>query len=246
MTVGGVSAGKSSRPKRFLVTATFDVGIVADRSVYRPQEDSRLLAATMAATGLVPGRRVADLCTGSGILAVEAARLGAGSVTAFDLSGSAVDTARSNAYAAGVAVDVRQESFASAARYGPFDLVVCNPPYVPCPEDAAVAPVPAHVGPALAYDAGPDGRLVLDPLCAAAPDLLGEQGTLLMLQSELCGVDDSLRALRSTGLKASVIARQWIPFGPVLTARAAWLESTGRLPKGRRTEQLIVIRVDVP
>lgn len=230
------------------MTATYEVDTAVDsvRSVYRPQEDSRLLAATMAATGLVPQRRVADLCTGSGALAVEAARLGAGSVTAFDLSGAAVERARANAAAAGVTVDVRQESFESASRSGPFDLVVCNPPYVPCPDDPDVAPVPAHIGPALAYDAGPDGRLVLDPLCAAAPDLLRDEGTMLLVHSELCGVDESLQLLRRTGLKASVVARQWIPLGPVLAARAPWLESTGRLPRGRRTEQLIVIRVDVP
>lgn len=230
------------------MTATYDIDTAVDRvrSVYRPQEDSRLMAATMAATGLAPGNRVADLCTGSGVLAIEAARLGAESVTAFDLSGEAVACARTSAAAAGVVVDVRQESFRTAALSGPFDLVVCNPPYVPCPEDPDVAPVPATIGPALAYDAGPDGRLVLDPLCAAAPDLLGDEGTLLLVQSELCGIDASLRSLRATGLKASVIARQWIPFGPVLTARARWLESTGRLPVGRRTEQLIVIRADVP
>ena len=216
------------------------------QAVYRPQEDSRLLVATMASSGLVPGSRVADLCTGSGVLAVEAARLGADSVTAFDLSADAVACAHANAIAADVIVDVRQESFESAARRGPFDLVVCNPPYVPCPEDDSVAPVPADVGPALAYDAGPDGRLVLDPLCAAAPDLLGAEGTMLLVHSELCDVDTSLTSLRSCGLKAAVIARQWIPFGPVLTARAPWLESTGRLPVGRRTEQLVVIRVDVP
>lgn len=230
------------------MTASTSLGTVADagQRVYQPQEDSRLLADTMAATGLVPGNRVADLCTGSGVLAVEAARLGAGSVTAFDLSSAAVECTRGNAAQAGVVIDVRRESFDSAAEHGPFDLVVCNPPYVPCPVDPSVAPVPTHVGPALAYDAGPDGRLVLDPLCAAAPDLLGDGGTLLLIQSELCGIDHSLRLLRATGLKAAVVARQWIPFGPVLMARAPWLESRGRLAVGKRTEQLVVIRADVP
>jgi release factor glutamine methyltransferase len=47
-------------------------------------------------------------------------------------------------------------------------------------------------------------------------------------------------------LKASVIARQWIPFGPVLTARAGWLERIGLLERGRRIEELVAIRADVP
>lgn len=195
---------------------------------------------------MVTGRRVADLCTGSGVLAIEAARLGALSVTAFDVSRRAAACAREDAAAAGLTVDVRCESFESAITRGPFDLVVCNPPYVPRPANAEDAPVPTHVGPALAYDAGPDGRLVLDPLCAIAADLLGSEGTMLLVQSELSGVDESLRALRGTGLKAAVVARRWIPFGPVLSARARWLEAAGVLVPGRRTEQLVVIRADVP
>jgi release factor glutamine methyltransferase len=47
-------------------------------------------------------------------------------------------------------------------------------------------------------------------------------------------------------LKASVIARQWVPFGPVLTARAGWLQRQGLLERGRRVEELVVIRADMP
>jgi release factor glutamine methyltransferase len=53
-------------------------------------------------------------------------------------------------------------------------------------------------------------------------------------------------ALASAGLDAEVVAYQWIPFGPVLTSRAAWLEETGRLEPGRREEELLVIRADKP
>jgi release factor glutamine methyltransferase len=38
----------------------------------------------------------------------------------------------------------------------------------------------------------------------------------------------------------------WIPFGPVMSARANWLEEIGRLPRGRREEELVVIRADKP
>ena len=225
--------------------AVAPVGPAAER-VYQPQHDSRLLADALTSTGLARGSRVADLCTGSGVLAITAARLGASSVTAFDLSPLAVDATQRNAAAAGVQIDVRLESFASAVGHGPFDVVTCNPPYVPAPEGDSESPVPPHAGPPLSYDAGVDGRLVLDPLCEAAPGLLGDCGTMLVVHSELAGVDASLTSLRSAGLKAAVIARQWIPFGPVLTARAAWLEDTGRVAPGRRIEQLVVIRADVP
>ncbi len=91
---------------------------------------------------------------------------------------------------------------------------------------------------------GDDGRLVLDPLCAAAPDLLTGGGTMLIVQSEFSGVEQSLMELRARGLDAEILMWQWVPFGPVLTTRAQWLESIGWLQEGRREEELIVIRAD--
>jgi hypothetical protein len=54
----------------------------------------------------------------------------------------------------------------------------------------------------------------------------------------------SLASLRSASLDADVVARQWIPFGPALSARTQWLERTGRLRRGCREEQIVVIRAD--
>ena len=87
---------------------------------------------------------------------------------------------------------------------------------------------------------------MLDPLCAAAPTLLADGGTMLIVHSEFSDVDASLASLREGGLKAAAIARQWVPFGPVLAARAQWLEQVGVLDRGRRVEELVVIRADVP
>ncbi len=51
-----------------------------------------------------------------------------------------------------------------------------------------------------------------------------------------------MNALRANGLDAHVMAVRWVPFGPVMTARAEWLEGLGLLEKGRRTEELAVVR----
>lgn len=221
-------------------------GLIALEGVYVPQHDSRFLIETMHRVNLHAERRVVDLCTGSGVVAISAAVAGAASVMALDTSMSAVRCARANALAAGVDVDVRHGSWSRAVEFGPFDLVLCNPPYVPQPPGGDIEAIPHHAGPAVAFDGGVDGRRVLDPLCSAAPDLLGPDATLLLIQSEFSGVDASMTALRQAGLKASVIARQHIPFGPVLTARALWLEHGGLLERGRRIEELVVIRADVP
>jgi release factor glutamine methyltransferase len=220
--------------------------IVADSGVYVPQDDSRLLADALTQTGLAAGRHVLDLCTGSGVLAIAAAQVGAASVTAFDICPRAVLCSLGNAQAAGVDVNVRLGSLERALASGPYDVVVSNPPYVPVGPDAQGELIHASAGPALAWNAGDDGRLVLDPLCQAAPHLLTRGGTMLVVQSEFSGVEQSLDSLRSAGLHAEIIAWQRVPFGPVLTARARWLESTGRLRPGRGQEELVVIRADKP
>ena len=121
-------------------------------------------------TGLAIGRRIADLCTGSGVVAI----------TAFDICPRAVRCARVNAVCAGVDVDVHLGSWARAVEFAPFDLVVCNPPYVPHDPGVNNALL-ATIGPARAWNAGYDGRPVLDPLCQAVPDLLADRGSLLLV-----------------------------------------------------------------
>jgi release factor glutamine methyltransferase len=220
--------------------------VVVPEGVYAPKEDSQLLIDVMDKTGLAQGGRVADLCTGSGVVGIAAYELGAAEVTAFDICPRAVHCARGNALATGAELAVHLGSWARAVEFGVYDLVVCNPPYVPHDPGIDGAAPPAHLGPARAWDAGCDGRLVLDPLCASAPELLADGGTLLLVQSEFAVPRETLAALASAGLDAEVVAWQWIPFGPVLSARAEWLEDIGRLEPGRREEELVVIRADKP
>jgi release factor glutamine methyltransferase len=210
-------------------------------NVYLPQHDSRLLIETMHRCCHPAGMRVADLCTGSGVAAIAASGAGADTVVAFDTSRAAVAAARANARLAGCLIDARLGSWSAALELEPFDLVLCNPPYVPEPANREPVIVGAG-GPPTSFNAGPDGRLILDPLCAAAPALLKRGGTVLIVQSEFADVATSVIALRDGGLQVDEVASRTIAFGPVMTARARWLEDTGRLTPGRRTEELVVIK----
>jgi release factor glutamine methyltransferase len=219
-------------------------GYEAPDDVYQPQEDSLLLIEAMASLDLARGRRVADLCTGSGVIAIAAAEAGAKSVLAVDICPRAVLTARTNALLARVQLHTVLGSWARSREFGPFDVVLCNPPYVP-EADAIADPQPSSISaPPLSYNGGPSGRLVLDPLCEAAPELLDQAGTILIVQSEFADPDRTIDLLRANGLRAAVAATQTIDFGPVLHSRAAWLESSGRLKPGVRVEKLVVIRGD--
>jgi len=229
-----------------LTTTYPEPAISVAHNVYQPQEDSRLLVDAMHHSALIPGRRVLDLCTGSGFVAIAAAEMGCASVTALDICPQAVGCCRANVALAGVEVDVREGSWMDAVDRAPFDVVMANPPYVPTPPGDDSASICASAGPSLAWNAGADGRLILDPLCEAAPKLLCDGGSLLLVHSAIAGVQQSLDRLKWAGMEGEVIASKWIPFGPVMSARAKWLEDAGRIPRGRREEELVVIRADKP
>ncbi|MGK3207122.1 methyltransferase [Amycolatopsis sp. MEPSY49] len=202
--------------------------------VYRPQEDTALLAAAIDDLAIPPGARALDLCTGTGAQALTLARRGAETVLALDLSRRALASVRLNALTRGLRIRPRRGDLTTALGEGPFDVVVANPPYVPSP----AATVRATRG----WDAGPDGRAVLDPLCAQARTLLRPGGALLIVHSTLSDVDKSLRMLTARGLRAEVDRTARIPFGPVLSGRTEFLEAAGLIEPGQRMEELVVLR----
>lgn len=207
--------------------------------VYAPQGDSHLLREALRGVTFPPGARVLDICTGTGVLALAAARLGAAEVWAVDISPRAALAARCNAWLHRLPVHVVRGDFLDRTEGRRFDIVTANPPYVPCPDHRK-----AGRGRARAWDAGEDGRAQLDRLCRAAPRLLTPNGTLLIVHSSLCEPEVTVRMLTEAGLKASVVARRTQPFGPVLHRRAVWLEERGLIVPTRREEELVVIRAD--
>ena len=83
------------------------------------------------------GKKVLDVGTGSGLLALFAARQGA-SVTAVDINPAAVEAARHNAAANGLVITVVESDLFSSLPAQTFDIVLINPPYYPAqPCDAA-------------------------------------------------------------------------------------------------------------
>jgi release factor glutamine methyltransferase len=64
---------------------------------------------------------------------------------------------------------------------------------------------------------------------------------VLVVQSSLSGERETLAALSATGLEADVLVRRRGGLGPIVSARAAALESRGLLAPGEREEDLLVI-----
>ncbi|MEV4944948.1 HemK2/MTQ2 family protein methyltransferase [Streptomyces sp. NPDC053755] len=204
--------------------------------VYAPQGDTELLLEGLAGEELRPGTRSLDLCTGTGILAIAAARRGT-AATAVDVSRKALATAWLNARMLDCRIRLLRGDLGEPVAGERFDLVTVNPPYVPA-ED----PEPPTRGLDRAWDAGPDGRLLLDRICRQAPVLLSPTGVLLLVQSSLSGVTATLDALRRAGLGAEVVRSRSQAFGPVMSARAQWFEDRGLVGTGLRSEELVVVR----
>ncbi|HEX9396689.1 MAG TPA: 50S ribosomal protein L3 N(5)-glutamine methyltransferase [Burkholderiales bacterium] len=139
---------------------------------------------------LNPPRRVLDLCTGSGCLAVLAARAFPDArVVASDISPAALEVAEKNVIRHRLQHRIRLvRSDLFAATPGRFDLILSNPPYVDAP---AMRRLTAEYRrePELALAAGKDGLTFIRKILQQAPSYLAPSGILL------CEVGDSRRAL---------------------------------------------------
>jgi len=111
---------------------------------------------------------IADICTGSGVIAVSLAlELPAAEVVATDISADALDVARQNAVSLGAEVSFFVGGLLEPLVDDPgrFDVIVSNPPYI---LHGAMAELQAEVArePSLALDGGDDGLDVIRPLLA--------------------------------------------------------------------------------
>jgi release factor glutamine methyltransferase len=210
--------------------------------VWRPHNDAVLVARLVAERELAQGRDVLDMFTGSGALALAAARLGARSVTAVDVSRRALATVALNAYRNGVGVRVRRGDLFAAVAGAMFDLVLANPPYYP-----GQATLPARGG-ARAWEGGTDGRALIDPLCTQAGRHLRPGGRLLLVHGSVNDERASIELLRRHGLEAEVVHRHRGPLDEVGRGRVARLreQGLGTALDGSDEEETIVISAVKP
>ncbi len=125
--------------------------------------------------------RVLDLCTGNGSLAVLAALAWPEvQVEGADLSPEALEVARINIERHQLQTRVRlQVSDGLSACAGPYDLILCNPPYVNAASMAAL-PAEYRAEPELALAGGTDGMDFIRPLLREAPSRMTEHAVLVL------------------------------------------------------------------
>jgi ribosomal protein L3 glutamine methyltransferase len=125
--------------------------------------------------------RVLDLCTGNGSLAVLAAMAYPEvQVDAADISTQALQVARINVDKHQLADRIRLlQSDGLAALPGPYDLILCNPPYVNTQSMAAL-PAEYRAEPELALAGGADGMDFIRQLLRDAPARMSAEAVLVL------------------------------------------------------------------
>lgn len=153
--------------ERTIVPRSFIAELIADASI-----DPWLDAGT---------HRVLDLCTGNGSLAVLAAMAWPDVVVdAVDLSAPALEVARLNVERHGLGERIHlHRGDGLTGLEGPYDLVLCNPPYVNATSMQALPPE-FRAEPALALAGGTDGMDFIRGLLAGAPRVLAPDGVVVL------------------------------------------------------------------
>ncbi len=129
------------------------------------------------------GLRIADVGTGSGIIAISLAKsLPGAQITALDRSKPALEVARRNVekHAVQQQVLLIESDLLSAVASERFDIVVSNPPYISEPEFAALPTTVRNFEPKGALVGGPTGTEIIERLIPQAYNCLRNGGHLLI------------------------------------------------------------------
>lgn len=149
-----------------------------DESVLIPRPETELLLEAVLKES--EGKRVLDLCTGSGCLAIGTAKLGKPAfVAASDLSEAALDTAKRNAKRNDVSITFFQGDLFENV-IGSYDIIVSNPPYIKKEDMRQLMPEVREHEPMMALCGGEDGLDFYRRIATEAKPFLKEGGRLMM------------------------------------------------------------------
>lgn len=205
---------KSLKKKVFFSDLCFGI----HDEVYEPAEDT-FLVADILNQAVVEGETVLDVGTGCGILAIVASRK-AIEVVATDVNPHAVECAKQNVKANRASSKVRVrlgDLFEPISETEKFSLIVFNAPYLPSTrsEDKSWE--------SRAWAGGSKGRRIIDCFIEKAPDYLKAKGRILLVQSTLSDVEETLRKFREMGLDAETVAEQKGEFETIVVIQASHL-----------------------
>ena len=173
----------AGEPLQYILGKAWWMGLClrVDERVLIPRQDTETLA-ELALQFLrpIPSPRVLDLCTGSGAIGLCIAHDRSDArVTLADISSEALEVARENARLLGAQVETAQGDLFAPLAGREFDLIACNPPYIPTGEIGGLQ-AEVQKEPRLALDGGADGLDFYRRIADEAPRYLAGGGYLLL------------------------------------------------------------------
>lgn len=179
---------RNREPVAYIVgrKAFHELELAVGPGIFVPRPETELLVdeAITRLKSLHPsGIKILDLGTGSGAIALALLHaLPALTAWAVDRDPRAGQAALANAQALGLQdrfLYREGDLFAPVMDQAPFDLITCNPPYVPTGEIPNLMPEVKDHEPRLALDGGPDGLDLVRRVLREAPEFLKPGGWLL-------------------------------------------------------------------
>ncbi|MEK7747656.1 MAG: peptide chain release factor N(5)-glutamine methyltransferase [Nitrospirota bacterium] len=148
--------------------------------VFIPRPETELMVELAAA--LNP-KNILDICTGTGALAITLAKqFPSAKVTAIDCSKLALETAHLNQKRHQTNVLFLEGDLFSPCRENQdlYDLIVCNPPYIPEEDTDQMDKEVLLYEPSLALFSPDDGMAHIKKVLTDAPSFLAQNGTLML------------------------------------------------------------------
>ena len=204
---------ETRRPAAYLTREAWlqNVPFYVDERTIVPRSYIAELLADGEGTGILDAwlsdttHQVLDLCTGNGSLAVIAAMAYPEIVVdATDISDDALAVARINVdkHALGKRITLLSSDLFAAVR-GPYDLILCNPPYVNTQSMQALPPE-YQAEPALALAGGDDGMDLIRNILREAPKHMTVDAVLVLeIGHERAHFEHAFRRLEVVWLETS-------------------------------------------
>jgi len=181
--------------------------------VYEPAEDTYLLAENLE---VQPNDLILEIGAGCGILSVLSAFTAIHVVT-LDISPRAVRCSKLNAKINDVSEKmdiIRGDLFEPLRESELFDLIIFNAPYLPTEEDKQKSWLE------YAWEGGEKGRRLIDRFTSSVSVHLKPGGRILLVQSTLADVDETVRKLKEHKFNVRIIAENKVAFETITLIKA--------------------------
>ena len=219
--------------KIFGFTEFYGMKFYVDKNVLSPRPETELVCEQ--AISLINShnfKKVLDLCTGSGAIAITLAKNTKSKVEACDISRSALKIAEKNAKSLGAKVNFFESNmFSGLKKNSKFDIIVSNPPYISTKEIQLLDEEVKNHDPHISLDGGDDGLDFYRIIAENAPTFLKNDGMLVLEIGD--GQANAVKKLLSANFKNTKIIKDYNNIQRIVIATAKGATNAGKNQKDK-------------